>query len=49
MHLLASSTPHSDILAVLAERIILNRKDPELTSRTGYAGGTQADKQGRVS
>mmetsp|Transcript_19210 Transcript_19210/g.44951 ORF Transcript_19210/g.44951 Transcript_19210/m.44951 type:complete len:262 (+) Transcript_19210:80-865(+) len=29
---------------ILAERNILNRKDSELTSLTGYAGGTQADK-----
>ena len=33
---------------ILAERNILNRKDSELTSLTGYAGGTQADKEGRV-
>lgn len=33
---------------VLAERNLLSRSDKELTSRTGYAGGTATDKQGRV-
>lgn len=34
---------------VEAERKLLNRSDTELTSRTGYAGGTATDAQGRVS
>jgi hypothetical protein len=33
---------------VLAERNLLNRKDSELTSRTGYAGGSKTDDEGRV-
>ena len=33
---------------VLAERQLLNRKDSELTSLTGYAGGFKSDDQGRV-
>lgn len=33
---------------VQAERDLLGRGDRELTSRTGYAGGTKADKEGRV-
>jgi hypothetical protein len=33
---------------VLAERNVLNRKDSELTSRTGYAGGFKTDDEGRV-
>lgn len=33
---------------VEAERKLLNRGDTELTSRTGYAGGTATDKEGRV-
>ena len=33
---------------VVAERNLLNRADNELTSRTGYAGGTATDKEGRV-
>ncbi len=28
---------------------MLNRKDKELTSRTGYAGGLKTDGEGRVS
>ena len=34
---------------VEAERKLLGRGDAALTSRTGYAGGTQTDKEGRVS
>ena len=34
---------------VEAERTLLNRSDSQLTSRTGYAGGTATDKEGRVS
>jgi len=33
---------------VEAERNILKRSDAELSSRTGYAGGLKADKEGRV-
>eukprot|EP00557_Chaetoceros_sp_GSL56_P009408 CAMPEP_0176490282 /NCGR_PEP_ID=MMETSP0200_2-20121128/7784_1 /TAXON_ID=947934 /ORGANISM="Chaetoceros sp., Strain GSL56" /LENGTH=279 /DNA_ID=CAMNT_0017887571 /DNA_START=116 /DNA_END=955 /DNA_ORIENTATION=- len=33
---------------VEAERKLLSRGDKELTSRTGYAGGTATDKEGRV-
>ncbi|KAL7470749.1 hypothetical protein ACHAXS_011008 [Conticribra weissflogii] len=33
---------------VEAERKLLNRKDKELTSRTGYAGGLKTDGEGRV-
>mmetsp|Transcript_22709 Transcript_22709/g.33254 ORF Transcript_22709/g.33254 Transcript_22709/m.33254 type:complete len:277 (-) Transcript_22709:219-1049(-) len=33
---------------VEAERKLLNRSDKELTSKTGYAGGTGTDKEGRV-
>lgn len=33
---------------VEAERQLLQRGDHQLTSRTGYAGGTKADKEGRV-
>ena len=33
---------------VLAERNLLNRKDSELTSCTGYAGGFKTDNEGRV-
>ena len=33
---------------VSAERTLLGRKDAELTSMTGYAGGTKADGEGRV-
>jgi peptide methionine sulfoxide reductase MsrA len=33
---------------VEAERKLLSRGDNELTSRTGYAGGTATDKEGRV-
>jgi peptide methionine sulfoxide reductase MsrA len=33
---------------VNAERTILNRNDDTITSRTGYAGGTKTDGQGRV-
>jgi peptide methionine sulfoxide reductase MsrA len=33
---------------VLAERSILGRKDSELTSLTGYAGGFKTDSEGRV-
>jgi len=33
---------------VVAERKLLNRKDNELTSLTGYAGGKKTDKEGRV-
>jgi peptide methionine sulfoxide reductase MsrA len=33
---------------VEAERKLLGRGDKELTSRTGYAGGTATDKEGRV-
>lgn len=33
---------------VEAERKLLNRSDSQLTSRTGYAGGTSTDKEGRV-
>mmetsp|Transcript_7430 Transcript_7430/g.10087 ORF Transcript_7430/g.10087 Transcript_7430/m.10087 type:complete len:266 (-) Transcript_7430:179-976(-) len=33
---------------VEAERKLLGRSDEQLTSRTGYAGGTKADKEGRV-
>lgn len=33
---------------VLAERNLLGRKDNELTSLTGYAGGLKADSEGRV-
>lgn len=33
---------------VEAERKILSRSDDQLTSRTGYAGGTATDKEGRV-
>jgi len=33
---------------VEAERKFLSRADNELTSRTGYAGGTSTDKEGRV-
>lgn len=33
---------------VEAERKLLGRSDKELTSRTGYAGGTATDKEGRV-
>jgi peptide methionine sulfoxide reductase MsrA len=33
---------------VEAERRFLSRADSELTSRTGYAGGTATDKEGRV-
>mmetsp|Transcript_22565 Transcript_22565/g.30055 ORF Transcript_22565/g.30055 Transcript_22565/m.30055 type:complete len:275 (-) Transcript_22565:570-1394(-) len=33
---------------VQAERTILGRTDAQITSRTGYAGGTKADKEGRV-
>ncbi len=33
---------------VEAERKLLSRSDTELTSRTGYAGGTATDKEGRV-
>lgn len=33
---------------VEAERKLLGRGDKDLTSRTGYAGGTSADKEGRV-
>lgn len=31
-----------------AERKILKRNDRELTSRTGYAGGSKTDNEGRV-
>lgn len=31
-----------------AERELLGRKDHQLSSRTGYAGGTKVDKEGRV-
>jgi len=31
-----------------AEQTLLGRKDNELTSLTGYAGGLKADKEGRV-
>ena len=31
-----------------AERQILNRDNKQLTSRTGYAGGSKTDKEGRV-
>lgn len=34
---------------VEAERSLLQRKDGELTSRTGYAGGFKTDGEGRVS
>ena len=33
---------------ILAERSLLNRKNSELTSRTGYAGGFKTDNEGRV-
>jgi hypothetical protein len=33
---------------VLAERNLLSRKDSELSSRTGYAGGFKTDEEGRV-
>lgn len=33
---------------VEAERKLLGRSDTQLTSRTGYAGGTATDKEGRV-
>lgn len=33
---------------VQAERQLLGRDDHQLTSRAGYAGGTQTDQQGRV-
>jgi len=33
---------------VETERKLLSRADNELTSRTGYAGGTATDKEGRV-
>jgi len=33
---------------IKAERRLLGRKDIELTSRTGYAGGTKVDSKGRV-
>lgn len=33
---------------VEAERKLLSRGDKDLTSRTGYAGGTSTDKEGRV-
>lgn len=33
---------------VEAERKLLSRSDSQLTSRTGYAGGTSTDKEGRV-
>eukprot|EP00804_Cyclotella_cryptica_P012284 CCRYP_019984-RC/>CCRYP_019984-RC protein AED:0.17 eAED:0.17 QI:0/0.33/0.25/1/0.33/0.25/4/575/266 len=33
---------------VLAERTLLGRKDNELTSRTGYAGGFKTDEEGRL-
>ena len=32
-----------------AERKLLGRGDSALTSRTGYAGGKETDKEGRVS
>lgn len=39
---------HSQYEFVKAEREILGRSDMELTTRTGYAGGTSTDKEGRV-
>jgi len=33
---------------IAAEQTLLGRKDNELTSLTGYAGGLKADKEGRV-
>lgn len=32
----------------MAERNLLSRKDSELSSRTGYAGGFKTDEEGRV-